>query len=166
MGNDTLAVVSGEEVASARFDERSAQSKLASAGANVHVAAAHVLQLEAEVEQLVLRAPFDGVVGARYADNGAFLHAGDPALRVLGTGGLRVRFAVAEEDEPRLASRRRIEAHVDGATVRGKIEQTAPEVEPSSRTIFHEASVDASASDCGGDCARLAGRTLRITVVD
>ena len=165
VGGDSVAVVSGEEIANARFDQRSAESKLASAQANVHLAAARVSQLETEIEQLVLRAPFDGVVGARYADTGAFLHAGEPALRVLGTGGLRIRFAVTEEDVPGIASRRHIEARVDGATVRGTIEQVAPEVEPSSRTIVYEASVDAAA-DCGGDCARLTGRTLRVTVIE
>jgi len=166
VGDDSVAVVSGEELANARFDEQSARSKRASARASIRLAAERVSQLQTEIDQLVLRAPFDGVVGARYADTGAFLRAGEPVLRLLGTGGLRVRFAVAEEDVPRLSSRRHIEARVDGATVRGTIEQVAPEVEPSSRTVVCEASVDAAASECAGDCGRLTGRTLRVRVIE
>src|SRR5262249_1882028 len=135
LGDRDVALVSGEEAAEARYDERNAVSRAASAGANVHVAASQVAQLEAELEQLVLRAPFDGVVAARYADPGAYLHAGDPVARVLGSGGLRVRFAIAEQDALQLKQGRAITCAFDGGQLKGTVEQVAPEVEPSSRTI-------------------------------
>jgi RND family efflux transporter MFP subunit len=165
VGGQDIALVSGEEAADARYEERSAVSRAASAGANVRVAAAHIAQLEAELEQLVLRAPFSGVIAARYADPGAFLHAGEPVARVLGSGGLRVRFAIAEEDAQQLKQGQAIWCKLEGGELKGKVEQVAPEVEPSSRTIFAEGSIDEEASACGGDCARLAGRTVRVVAL-
>jgi RND family efflux transporter MFP subunit len=166
VGDKDVPLVSGEEAATARFDERSAVSRAASASAGVHAERAHISQLAAQLDQLVLRAPFDGLVAARYADPGAFLRPGDPVARVLGAGGLRVRFAVPEEETARLAQGRAIEATVEDHTLRGTVELVAPEVEPSSRTTFAEASLDPARSECGGDCARLAGRTVRVVVHD
>lgn len=160
IGGRAVPIVSGEEASSSRLEERSSGARAASAGANVSVAGARVRQLAAELAQLSLRAPFDGVVAARFADPGAFLQAGEPAVRVIGSGGMRIRFAVPEEHALRVRVDARIEAAADDRVVAGVVERISPEVEASSRTVFVEARVDERT--CGSECTALASRVVRV----
>ena len=135
-------VISGDEMASAEFRERQA------AGPGLQIARARVAERRARVEQLQqeladaeIRAPFAGTVAVRYVDTGAAVTRGTPIVRLVGTTDLRIRFAVPENRADGLAVAMPLRIHVDGegTPYRGEIEKIAPEVESASRMVIAEA---------------------------
>src|SRR5262245_58426252 len=63
-----VRAISSEELQSARYADKMAASRLKTARAAVIEKRAHVKQLEALVGETQIRAPFDGIVAARYVD--------------------------------------------------------------------------------------------------
>ncbi|MBS2017646.1 MAG: HlyD family efflux transporter periplasmic adaptor subunit [Deltaproteobacteria bacterium] len=156
---ETLQVVSGEEAAQARFAAQAAASRAASAGAGAAERAARVKQLKTALSETQLRAPFAGVVAARYADPGTFVRPGQAVLRIIATTDLHVRFAVPEERSKHVVTSAKVIVLVDGKVIEASVSAVAPEVEPASRTVF----VDASLSGIQGSAAAaLAGRVVRV----
>ncbi|MFY0582917.1 efflux RND transporter periplasmic adaptor subunit [Cystobacter fuscus] len=92
--------LSQEELAAARYQEQYAASRLSAARARVQEQQARVAQLEQRIHDEVIRAPFDGVVTARYVDPGASVSRGAPVVRLVSSEELWVRFAVPEEQGP------------------------------------------------------------------
>jgi len=138
--SQTVSTVSQEELSSSQYEARSAVAKLASAEALVAQKQARLAQMELMVKEGALRAPFDGVVVARYVDAGGSVRQGAPVVRLLETGELRVRFAMPEDvDDPAIGTP--VHVTVAGQTVQGIVEKVAPEVDAASRMIFAEASL-------------------------
>lgn len=163
VGDISVPIVSNEEKASAQFEARSAASRAAGAAAAVHERAARLEQLKLAVSDAVFRAPFEGVVSARYLDSGAFVRPGAPVLRIISTKGLRVRFAIPEEQVKSAALNKPIDVSLDdGRTMNGLVEQIAPEIEASSRTLFIEASLNDGSGSTAEQRAVLAGRVVRV----
>lgn len=155
----TLQVVSGEEAAQARFATQAAASRAASAGAGAAERAARVRQLKTALSETQLRAPFAGIVAARYADPGAFVRPGQAVIRIIATTDLHVRFAIPEERSKKVGANTKVTVLVDDKVLDATVSAVAPEVEPSSRTVF----VDASLSGVTGSAAAaLAGRVVRV----
>ncbi|MBX3187581.1 MAG: HlyD family efflux transporter periplasmic adaptor subunit [Labilithrix sp.] len=157
---ETLQVVSAEEAAQARFATQAAVSRAAAAGAGAAERSARARQLKTALAETQLRAPFAGIVAARYGDVGAFVRPGQPVLRIIATSDLRVRFAVSEEQARKVAVGHAITVSVDERLLSAVVETVAPEVEPASRTVFVEGSLRGAASD--GAVASLAGRVVRV----
>lgn len=156
----TLQVVSGEEAAQARFATQAAASRAASAGAGAAERAARVKQLKTALSETQLRAPFAGIVAARYADPGTFVRPGQAVLRIIATTDLHVRFAVPEERGKKVAASTKVRVLVDDKVLDATVSAIAPEVEPASRTVF----VDASLTGVTGTAAAaLAGRVVRVS---
>jgi multidrug efflux pump subunit AcrA (membrane-fusion protein) len=159
-----IPIVSGEESAQAQADARTASARAGSASAGIGEAQARVNQLALALEETEIKAPFDGVVTAVDVEPGMTVHAGDTVARVVGGGsGLRVRFAVGEEDAAILQTRRRAKITLESRTLFAAVDQVAPEVEPASRAFVVEGVVDGGDSACGpGGCAMVAGRAVRV----
>jgi RND family efflux transporter MFP subunit len=140
-----LGVYSEEELATLRYQERTALARLEAARARTREQQARVVELEQNVGEAVLVAPFDGIVATRPISPGARVMAGQPLLRVLGTGGWKVRFAVPEEEARRLApgSPLRLAFQQRSLTLAGHVESVAPEVDAAARMIFAIATLDA-----------------------
>lgn len=164
-GGRSLALVSGEEAAQAKFDESSGAAKLRASSASAVQEQTHVAQAATLLEQHELRAPFDGVVAARYLDQGAYVRAGDPVVRIVSAGAMLVRFAVPEERIAGLKAGDPVTVQLDGTSFEARIARLSPEVEPSSRTVFVEASPFAASGLCSDGCTGLAGRVIRVAVV-
>jgi RND family efflux transporter MFP subunit len=164
VGDQKIAIVSGEEAAQSRFEAQGAAARAASAAANIAEQRAKVDQLKLALEQTQLVAPFDGVVTGLYFEPGMTVHAGDPAARVVGGKGLRFRAAVPEDSVAVLKGKAHARITLEGKLLVGSIEQVAPEVEPASRTFLVEGPVDNGDAACGGDCTMLAGRAVRVTL--
>ena len=161
-GGATLALVSGEEAAQATFDERSGISKLHASTATLVQEQARTAQALTLLEHHELRAPFDGVIAARFLDQGAYVKAGEPVLRIVSTGPLVARFAVAEERSTQLAVGDRVTVTMDATSFAARIARISPEVEPASRTVFVEATSEAATARCSDGCPGLAGRVVRV----
>jgi len=134
-------VISAEELATARYAEKLAGSALESGRANVTQAEARVKQLEIELAEGVVRAPFEGVVASTYTSVGAVVHAQSPIARLISGDKMWVRFAVPEEQARTLSHG--VLVRVNVATLAtgfdGEIESVAPEVDPAARMVFAEA---------------------------
>src|SRR5262249_14449822 len=95
-------LVSREDAEQSAFDARSAGGRAASAAAQVAEQRAKVAQLKLALQELELRAPYDGIVTALYFESGMSVHANETTVRVVGVGrGLRVRVAIPEEAHDR-----------------------------------------------------------------
>ncbi|MBN7798357.1 efflux RND transporter periplasmic adaptor subunit [Parahaliea mediterranea] len=59
--------------------------------------AAELQRIDIELQKLQLRAPYGGIVAARYRDAGAVAGAGEPVLRLIQTGAREAHIGVAPE---------------------------------------------------------------------
>jgi RND family efflux transporter MFP subunit len=133
-----LGVYSQEELAKIRYEESTALARLEAARARTREQQARVVDLEQNVSEAVLVAPFDGVVATRPVSPGARIAAGQPILRLLGTGGRKIRFAVPEDQARQLESGAPLRLSIDqpGITLAGRVESIAPEVDAAARMVF------------------------------
>lgn len=139
-----LGVYSQEELAKVRYEESTALARLQAARARSREQLARVVELEQNVSEAVLLAPFDGVIATRPVSPGARIAAGQPILRLLGTGGRKVRFAVPEEQSRQLepGSPLRLSFAQPALTLAGHVESIAPEVDAAARMVFAVAAFD------------------------
>ena len=93
-----------------------------------------------EVNDCVLRAPFDGEVAARLIDPGAFVRPGQSIITLVDRGTVRVAADVPEGDfaivAPGVEARMRMLATATETT--GVVARRAPAADPSTRTIHFE----------------------------
>ncbi|HZZ85858.1 MAG TPA: efflux RND transporter periplasmic adaptor subunit [Anaeromyxobacteraceae bacterium] len=120
------------------------QQELDQANADLSIAGAELRRVQALQEYEVLRAPFDGVVTARYADPGALLSAtgsGQPVLEVSDPSRARVLVYVGQDVAPfvRLGDLGvlRVEQH-PGVEVRARVRRIAGALDPRSRSMLIE----------------------------
>src|SRR5262249_41622433 len=113
-----IALVSAEEAQQSAFDAHGARGRVASAAGQVAEQRAKVAQLKLALDELQLRAPYDGVVTGVYFEPGMSVHANETAVRVVGTaGGLRVRIALPEEEQANASERKRATLALDDRRV-------------------------------------------------
>lgn len=134
---------SQEEMSDARYQDQLAGPRVMTARAAVAEKSARVQQLRAALNDLDLRAPFDGTVSLRYVDRGAVVGPTTPILRLINSADLWVRFAIPEERAPSIAPGQQLRVAVDTVTdVSAVVEKVAPEVDAASRMIIAEAKID------------------------
>jgi membrane fusion protein, multidrug efflux system len=138
------AMIPTADLEAARSEEKLAQTRLDSARAGVAEAEARVAKLEVSRTDSSVRAPFTGVVAARYLDPGALVHPQTPIVRLISAETLRVRFAVPEDEARWVVPGRAITARLPalGLELTGVVESLAPEVDPAARMIFAEARLE------------------------
>ncbi len=120
------------------------QQELDQANADLAIAEAELRRVGALQEYEVLRAPFDGVITARYADPGALLSAtgsGQPVVEVSDPTRSRVLVYVGQDVAPfvRLGDEGvlRIEQH-PGVEVPARVRRLAEALDPRSRSMLVE----------------------------
>jgi RND family efflux transporter MFP subunit len=96
-----------------------------------------------EVGDCVLRAPFDGEIGDRFLDPGAFARPGSPVVSVIDRNTVRFSADVPETDFPIVTVGRAARLHVDGTdvTVTGQIARRSPHADRDVRTIHFEVDI-------------------------
>jgi RND family efflux transporter MFP subunit len=144
-----LGVYSKEELATLRYQESTALARLEAARARTREQAARVKDLEQNLSEATLVAPFDGVVATRPVSPGARIAPGQPLLRLLGTGGWKVRFAMPEEQARHLepGAPVRLTVAQRKLDLSGHVETVAPEVDSAARMVFAVAAFDAPPPD-------------------
>ncbi|BDG08499.1 efflux RND transporter periplasmic adaptor subunit [Anaeromyxobacter paludicola] len=120
------------------------QQDLDQANADLAIAEAELRRVQALQDYEVLRAPFDGVVTARYADPGALLSStgsGQPVLEVSDPARSRVLVYVGQDVAPfvRLGDEGvlRVE-QLPGLEVRARVRRMADALDPRSRSMLVE----------------------------
>jgi RND family efflux transporter MFP subunit len=162
VGGEEVAIVSKEEQAQVGFAAKAAAARASAAGSGAAERAARVEQLKTLLAETQLKAPFAGVVAARYADPGTYVRPGMPIVRIISSSELKVRFAVPEEDARRIRAGASFVASLDGRPIPTVVSAVAPEVEASSRMVFVDGTVQGVAA---GEAAALAGRVVRVRAV-
>jgi RND family efflux transporter MFP subunit len=144
-----LGVYSKEELATLRYQESTALARLEAARARTREQAARVKDLEQNLSEATLVAPFDGIVATRPVSPGARIAAGQPVLRLLGTGGWKVRFAMPEEQARHLdpGAPVRLTVAQRNLDLAGHVETIAPEVDAAARMVFAVAAFDEAPPD-------------------
>jgi len=160
-------------VASAVADTKSAHAQLAVARSEITVAEASVGSAHSEVKRLqaiasyaTIRAPYTGVVTARYADPGQLINEGTsgkstPIVRLARDEKLRLQFDVPEKDTPYVKPGTAFAFVPDALPhhpVSGKVTRIAEALEPDSRTMLAEAEIE------NGACILKPGMFVRVIV--
>lgn len=93
-----------------------------------------------EVNDCVLRAPFDGEIAIRYVDPGAFVKPGAPVVEVVDRSILRLTADVPEIDFDAIAPDTEVKFHVvaTNQSLEGKVSRRAPAADPATRTVHFE----------------------------
>ncbi|HEY6460435.1 MAG TPA: efflux RND transporter periplasmic adaptor subunit, partial [Polyangiaceae bacterium] len=96
-----------------------------------------------EVRDCVLRAPFDGEVGTRSVDPGAFVRPGTPIVSVVDRNTVRVVVDAPEKDFDVVAPGNMVSIQMlaTGAHVDAPIARRAPRADPGTRTVHFEVDV-------------------------
>ncbi len=133
-----LGVYAQEELDKVRYEESTAAARLQAARAQSLQRQAQLTELKQNLDDATLVAPFDGVVASRLVSPGTRLAAGQPVLRLLGSGEWKVRFAVPEEEARGLQPGTSVELKVlqRNLTLPGAVESIAPEVDAAARLVF------------------------------
>lgn len=132
------------EVEDARFQYRRAKASEARVAAIVAQWRTKRGQLERQLADTELRAPFSGTVAERYVDPGELAGPGEPVVRLLSSDALWVRFAVPPRELEGLAVGTTVAASLEGSTdsVEATVRQIAPETDPASQLVFVDAVLD------------------------
>jgi len=132
------SLLDGGFVSANEAEQKEAQS--AAEEANLLAQKAKLLGSSLEVNDCILRAPFDGDVGTRSIDPGAFVHPGDAIVTVVDRGTVRLVTAVPENDFDVVApdNHAHVRVFATGARLEGVISRRAPSADPGTRTVHVE----------------------------
>jgi RND family efflux transporter MFP subunit len=124
---------SPNEVEQALAQSASEQARVASQNATLAHSAL-------EVSDCVLRSPFEGEVGDRFADPGAFVRPGSPIVSVVDRGTVRFVGDAPEADFRLIAPGTAVRIHVDATeqNLEGAIARRAPHADAEVRTVHFE----------------------------
>jgi RND family efflux transporter MFP subunit len=126
--------VSADEVEQKSAESASKQSQLAALQAQL-------ASTELQRSDCVLRAPFEGEVGERLIDPGAFVRPGTAVVTVVDRSLLRVTANVPESDFTAVAPGReaRIKVLATGQELKARIARRSPNADAGTRTVHFEA---------------------------
>ncbi len=131
-----------------------AEDSANAATAAVKVAEARLQSVDVELAKATLRAPFDAVVVARFADEGRIVAPGQAVLGLQERAAPEVRIGVAGNLAGGLAAGDRQQLIVEGRQVAATIRAILPLRDPATRTVDVLLTVD-DESVLPGDIARL-----------
>jgi membrane fusion protein, multidrug efflux system len=131
-------LLDGGYIAANEVDLNSAQSN--SEQARMEAQRAKAVDAELSVNDCVLRAPFDGDIGDRWFDPGAFVRPGEAVVSVLDRSVIRLVTDVPESDYGAFAPGTVVLIHMLSLDqdVRLPISRRSPAADPSTRTIHVE----------------------------
>jgi RND family efflux transporter MFP subunit len=146
----TEALAAQELVSEQQAD--AVDAEMAGARAQVQLAEAQVEQVrsalssaQVELDQTLVVAPFDGVVGRRFLDRGAFAAANSPVLSVVDLSTIKTTVPVPERDAAKISVGQPATVRVGsiaGAVFPGRVARKAEVFDPESATTRAEIEVD------------------------
>jgi RND family efflux transporter MFP subunit len=140
--------VSDRDLVAARSREQQARARLTEAEAGLGIHEADIGQQVSRSKKHVIRAPFDGIVVARFVDPGGLAVPGQVVARVI-TDDYFVRFAMAPEQARTHASGLRVQVDVPGAAAPlvAVVSDVQPEIDAAAQMVFARARLETSAAD-------------------
>ncbi|HSQ62393.1 MAG TPA: efflux RND transporter periplasmic adaptor subunit [Polyangiaceae bacterium] len=121
-------------------DSEKKQAQSDSEHAELRAAQARLAAAALDVNDCVLKAPFDGEIATRTIDPGAFVHPGNALVSVVDRDTVRVVADAPERDFDALRPGviAAIDAISNGAHIDAPISRRAPKADPSTRTVHFE----------------------------
>ncbi len=120
-----------------------AETQLAAARANLDAARAAVKTAQMAIDDIAIKAPFDGIVVERYVEIGDFVEMGDPIARLIDLDPLLIVVQVSEHDAGRLTAGTLASARlITGQNVEGIVSYISSEADSATRTFRVEAEVE------------------------
>lgn len=116
-----------------RFDEVATSTRAARARQNAAAAAADALRVQLDLS--VITAPFDGVITARTADEGAVASPGQPLLQIVETQALEIRVGLPPETAAGLVTGDTYRFDASGRDVRARFRASTGVVDRQTRTV-------------------------------
>jgi RND family efflux transporter MFP subunit len=134
----TANLLDGKFVSQNEVDQKQADAR--SKEAQMLALQAQMTGTALQVSDCVLRAPFDGEIGARQVDPGAFVRPGVPIASIVDRRTLRITAEVPEEDFAAVAPGHAVRLHflTTGMDLAAKISRRAPAADPGTRTTHIE----------------------------
>ncbi|MEC4593542.1 MULTISPECIES: efflux RND transporter periplasmic adaptor subunit [Nitrospirillum] len=105
---------------------------------------ANIAKTNALIAQLLVRAPFDGVLGVRQVDVGQYVKAGDAIVTLTDLDELYANFTLAEGERGRVAVGQAVRVTVDafpGRVFEGTITAIDPQISSDTRTVKLQATI-------------------------
>jgi RND family efflux transporter MFP subunit len=135
------ALLDGGFIAENEVIQATAQSEAEAAQLASQRAA--LAQSSLQVNDCVLRAPFEGEIGARYMDPGAFARPGAPVVTVVDRSTVRVTIDVPESDFDYVGAgtKAKIKVIATGKELDASVSRRAPSADPGTRTVHVEIDV-------------------------
>jgi RND family efflux transporter MFP subunit len=132
------SLLDGGFVSPNEVDQKSAE--VASMEAQLAAAKAQLAGRSLEVNDCVLRAPFDGEISERMADPGAFVRPGQSIVTVVDRETVRITVEVPETDFEIVPPGTEVSARLlaTGKTIKAKVSRRAPSADLSTRTVHVE----------------------------
>lgn len=136
-------ILAEQSVDDSAADRARAGAATTTAGGRIAAAKARIEQLERQLEDTSLAAPFAGTVSVVYLEAGALANARKPVLRLIGNDGAFVRFAVppAELATLTLGSVVQVSIEDEDVQVQAVVRKISPEVDAPTGLVFLEAEV-------------------------
>lgn len=116
---------------------------------------AQLSQVALDLEKSVILAPFDGVVAARMADEGAVVEAGAPLARLQETGRPRARVGVPVRAAQGLTRGATYGLETPGGVAPARLASVSPDIDPATRTVAALFDLDPGAPVAMGEIVRL-----------
>lgn len=134
---DALAADQGGDARLAQLLEQPRVEDVRLAQAQVDEARSAVVTARRQLEQAAVLAPYDGIVGRRLLRVGDLAGPNDPVFTFSSQPSLEVRVDVDESDRSRLALGQEAEIRASGYadTLRAKVKELSPEVDPLRGTL-------------------------------
>jgi membrane fusion protein (multidrug efflux system) len=125
------------------IDPNSVQLKKAQSSSQLAQLAAQRAKLASsslEVNDCVMRSPFDGEIATRTIDPGAFVRPGTPIVSVVDRNTIRTTFDVPEDDFAIVAPDTPLTVHLlaTDRTLKGTVSRRSPSADPDTRTVHVE----------------------------
>jgi RND family efflux transporter MFP subunit len=138
------ALVTGEDLSATDYQQKLAQARMQATHAQLAERRAQVDKLRQDNADTVIRAPFAGIIAARYADPGSNVSPSAPIVRLISADDLFVRFAVPEDRAAHVQIGNKVTVRIGErrSELPGTIEKVAPEVDAASRMVFVEAQLE------------------------
>ncbi len=135
------------------FDETRLRAK--ALGAQQDAVAAQLRRLDIELEKLQLKAPFAGVIAARYLDPGTIVAAGSPVLRLIQSGDREAHVGVTPELAATLQPGQSYTLQWREQSLSAQLRSVRPDVDPATRATIAVFTLSAGTGILDGETVSL-----------
>lgn len=138
-----------QNVEEAKLGVKRAQASVERARSTQAAEAARAQTARDHVKDTTLRAPFAGTVATKYRDAGNRIEAGQPIVKIVGHGNMRLRFAVPPQLTRITQVGTRVTTTIDTVPdpITAIVKQVSPTLDPASGMIIVEAELVAETDD-------------------